>query len=299
MTADRQAATVKAAVLAEALPWLNDFHGATIVVKYGGNAMIDDNLKRSFAADMVFLRRAGLNPVVVHGGGPQISSMLDKLGIESQFRGGYRVTTPEVLDVARMVLTGQVQRELVNLINHHGALAVGVSGEDASLFEATALRPVKDGEAIDIGLVGEVTSVRTDLVESLLADGLIPVVSSIGVGADGVVYNINADTAAAALAIGLKARKLVMMTDVPGLFANWPESDDVISELSRSELADLLPTLDGGMIPKMRACLDAVTDGVDRAHIIDGRLEHCVLLEIFTDSGIGTMVYADDQEVTA
>lgn len=299
MTADRQAATVKAAVLAEALPWLNDFHGATIVVKYGGNAMIDDNLKRSFAADMVFLRRAGLNPVVVHGGGPQISSMLDKLGIESQFRGGYRVTTPEVLDVARMVLTGQVQRELVNLINHHGALAVGVSGEDASLFEATALRPVKDGEAIDIGLVGEVTSVRTDLVESLLADGLIPVVSSIGVGVDGVVYNINADTAAAALAIGLKARKLVMMTDVPGLFANWPESDDVISELSRSELADLLPTLDGGMIPKMRACLDAVTDGVDRAHIIDGRLEHCVLLEIFTDSGIGTMVYADDQEVTA
>ena len=294
MNTERDAATVKASVLAEALPWLNNFHGATIVVKYGGNAMVDDELKASFAADMVFLRLAGLNPVVVHGGGPQISQMLEKLKIPSEFRAGFRVTTPEVLDVARMVLTGQVQRELVNLINHHGAFAVGVSGEDASLFEAAQYRPLYEGEPIDVGLVGEVTSVRTDIVQTLLADGLIPVVSSIGVGEDGTIYNINADTAAAALAVGLKAEKLVMMTDVPGLYANWPESQDVISELSRTQLAELLPSLSGGMIPKMQACLAAVEGNVARAHIIDGRLEHSVLLEIFTDSGIGTMVYSDE-----
>lgn len=294
MNSERDAATVKASVLAEALPWLNNFHGATIVVKYGGNAMVDGVLKASFAADMVFLRLAGLNPVVVHGGGPQISEMLGKLHIPSEFRAGFRVTTPEVLDVARMVLTGQVQRELVNLINHHGAFAVGVSGEDASLFEAAQYRPLHEGEPVDVGLVGEVTSVRTDIVETLLADGLIPVVSSIGVGDDGTIYNINADTAAAALAVGLKAQKLVMMTDVPGLYANWPDSQEVISELSRAQLTELLPSLTGGMIPKMQACLAAVEGNVARAHIIDGRLEHSVLLEIFTDSGIGTMVYSDE-----
>ncbi len=293
MNIERDSATQKASVLAEALPWLNNFHGATIVVKYGGNAMVDERLKASFAADMVFLRLAGLNPVVVHGGGPQISEMLTKLSIPSEFRAGFRVTTPEVLDVARMVLTGQVQRELVNLINHHGAFAVGVSGEDASLFEASRHFPELDGESIDVGLVGEVTSVRADIVSTLLGDGLIPVVSSIGVGEDNTIYNINADTAAAALAVALKAEKLVMMTDVAGVYSNWPESDDVISELSQAELVTLLPTLTGGMIPKMQACLAAVEGGVSRAHIIDGRLEHSVLLEIFTDSGIGTMVYSD------
>lgn len=292
MTLERDVATSKAAVLAEALPWLNNFQGATIVVKYGGNAMVDDTLKASFAADIVFLRLAGLKPVVVHGGGPQISAMLQRLQIPSEFRGGFRVTTPEVLDVARMVLTGQVQRELVNLVNAHGAYAVGVSGEDASLFQASRYLPEIDGEAIDIGLVGDVTSVRTGIVETLLDDGLIPVVSSIGVGEDGTIYNINADTAAAALAVGLAADKLVMMTDVPGVFANYPESEEVISELSRDELASLLPKLNGGMIPKMQACLVAVDGGVARAHVIDGRLEHSVLLEMFTDSGIGTMVYA-------
>lgn len=297
MNVERDVATQKASVLAEALPWLNQFHGSTIVVKYGGNAMVDDGLKASFAADIVFLRLAGLHPVVVHGGGPQISEMLQRLDIPSEFRAGVRVTTPEVLDVARMVLTGQVQRELVNLVNHHGAFAVGVSGEDAALFEAAQHFPTVDGESIDVGLVGEVTSVRADIVKSLLNDGLIPVVSSIGVGTDGTIYNINADTAAAALAVGLGAEKLVMMTDVPGLYANWPSSDAVISELSRTELAALLPQLDGGMIPKMSACLSAVEGGVARAHIIDGRLEHSVLLEIFTDSGIGTMVYADQGEM--
>ncbi len=292
MSLEREAAIQKASVLAEALPWLNDFQGATIIVKYGGNAMVDDALKASFAADIVFLRLAGLKPVVVHGGGPQISEMLERLEIPSEFRGGFRVTTPEVLDVARMVLTGQVQRELVNLVNAHGPYAVGVSGEDASLFQASRFQPEVDGQVIDIGLVGEVTSVRAGIVETLLEDGLIPVVSSIGVGEDGTVYNINADTAAAALAVGLGADKLVMMTDVAGVYENYPESDEVISELSRDELADLLPRLHGGMIPKMAACLAAVDGGVERAHVIDGRLEHSVLLEIFTDSGIGTMVYA-------
>ncbi len=292
MSLEREAATQKASVLAEALPWLNDFQGATIVVKYGGNAMVDDTLKASFAADIVFLRLAGLKPVVVHGGGPQISEMLERLEIPSEFRGGFRVTTPEVLDVARMVLTGQIQRELVNLVNAHGPYAVGVSGEDASLFQASRFQPEVDGQVIDIGLVGEVTTVRAGIVETLLEDGLIPVVSSIGVGEDGTVYNINADTAAAALAVGLGADKLVMMTDVAGVYENYPESDEVISELSRDELAQLVPKLHGGMIPKMQACLVAVDGGVERAHVIDGRLEHSVLLEIFTDSGIGTMIYA-------
>ena len=282
----------KASVLSEALPWLKEFHGATVVIKYGGNAMIDKSLKESFAADVVFLHLAGLHPVIVHGGGPQISDMLSRLGIESEFRAGLRVTTPQVLDIARMVLTGQVQRELVNLINRHGPYAVGVSGEDASLFEATQQLIEQDGEIIDVGLVGQVTSVRPDLLQTLIKDGLIPVVSSIGVGIDHTVYNINADTAAAALAVGMKADKFVVMTDVAGLMANWPESADVISELSDSELAGILPSLAGGMIPKMKACLTAVEGGVRRAHVIDGRLQHSMLLEVFTDRGIGTMVYA-------
>ncbi len=287
----------KAAVLAEALPWMKTFHGATVVIKYGGNAMIDDVLKGSFAADIVFLRLAGLRPVVVHGGGPQINEMLGKLGIESTFAAGMRVTTPEILDVARMVLTGQVQRELVSLINHHGPFAVGISGEDAHLFGAQQHIAVVDGEPVDVGLVGDVISVRTELVETLLADGLIPVVSSIGVGHDGTVYNINADIAASALAAGLGADKLVMMTDVAGLFANWPESQEVIAELSRSELIDLMPSISGGMIPKLRACLEAVEAGVESAHIIDGRVEHSMLLEVFTDTGVGTMIHADKGQV--
>jgi acetylglutamate kinase len=293
-----QDAHSKAAVLAEALPWMKAFHGATVVIKYGGNAMIDEVLKTSFAADIVFLRLAGLRPVVVHGGGPQINEMLGKLGIESTFAAGMRITTPEVLDVARMVLTGQVQRELVNLINRHGPFAVGVSGEDAHLFEAQRHVASVDGEPVDVGLVGDVTAVRTELVETLLADGLIPVVSSIGVGQDGTVYNINADIAASALAAGLNADKLVMMTDVPGLFANWPESHEVIRELSRDELVALIPGISGGMIPKLRACLEAIESGVSRAHIIDGRIEHSMLLEVFTDTGVGTMIYADDQAAT-
>lgn len=283
----------KATVLAEALPWLKTFHGATIVVKYGGNAMIDDELKSSFAQDIVFLRLAGLRPVVVHGGGPQINSMLGRLGIESEFRGGYRVTTPEVMDVVAMVLVGQVQRELVGLINDHGPYAVGMSGEDADLFVAERRTATVDGASVDIGQVGDVVEVNPDFVTQLLDDGLIPVVSTVARDADGVVHNVNADTAAAALAIALGAEKFVLLTDVEGLYSDWPNRDSIIRRISTTDLETMLPSLESGMVPKMEACLRAVQGGVPRAHVIDGRLPHSVLLEVFTDDGIGTMVLPD------
>lgn len=285
----------KAMVLAEALPWLKTFHGATIVVKYGGNAMIDEDLKSSFAQDIVFLRLAGLRPVVVHGGGPQINAMLARLGIESEFRGGYRVTTPEVMDVVAMVLVGQVQRELVGLINDHGPFAVGMSGEDADLFVAERRTATVDGVSVDIGQVGDVVEVNPDFVTQLLDDGLIPVVSTVARDADGIVHNVNADTAAAALAIALGAEKFVLLTDVEGLYADWPNRDSIIKRISESDLESMLPSLESGMVPKMEACLRAVQGGVPRAHVIDGRLSHSVLLEVFTDEGIGTMVLPDGQ----
>lgn len=294
MTADLSSAlgdaAAKAAVLAAALPWLERFHGATIVIKYGGNAMSDDALKASFAADIVFLRLAGLRPVVVHGGGPQISAMLARLGVGSEFKGGLRVTTPEVMDVVAMVLVGQVQRELVGLINEHGALAVGLSGEDASLFTAERRTATVAGEQVDVGQVGDVVDVRPDFVVRLLDDGFIPVISTVARDVDGVTHNVNADTAAAALAIALSAEKLVVLTDVEGLYANFPEPDSVIRTIGVERLRTILPELESGMVPKMEACLRAVDGGVSRAHVIDGRVAHCVLLEVFTDSGIGTMV---------
>jgi acetylglutamate kinase len=286
-------AVARAATLAEALPWLKKFHGSTIVLKYGGHAMVDDALKSAFAADVVFLRLAGIRPVVVHGGGPQINDMLERLGIESQFRGGYRVTTPEVMDVVRMVLTGQVQREIVSLINAHGPLAVGVSGEDANLLLAQRRSVTVDGEAVDIGAVGDVVDVRVDLISDLLDDGLIPVISTVASDLDGVAHNVNADTAAAAVAEALGADKLIVLTDVPGLYANWPDRDSLISHIDAQTLAQLLPSLSEGMVPKMEACLRAVRGGVPAAHIIDGRVKHGVLLEVFTDSGVGTMVVPD------
>jgi len=287
-------ALAKAQVLAEALPWLERFHGATVVVKYGGNAMTSPELQRAFAEDVVFLRLAGLRPVVVHGGGPQITAMLARLGVPSEFRSGLRVTTPEVMDVVRMVLTGQVQRDLVGLVNAHGPLAVGISGEDAHLFAAEPRRVVANGEEVDLGLVGDVTGVRPDFVTSLLDDRFIPVISTIGVAEDGQVLNVNADTAASALAVALGADKLVVLTDVEGLFADWPDRDSLVTELRAAELASLLPTLDSGMAPKMEACLRAVQGGVDRAHVIDGRIPHSLLLEVFTTEGIGTMVLPDE-----
>ena len=280
----------KAAVLAEALPWLKALNAKIVVVKYGGNAMTDDVLKAAFAADMVFLRNCGVHPVVVHGGGPQISAMLKKLGIPGEFKGGFRVTTPEVLDVVRMVLFGQVGRELVNLINAHGPYAVGITGEDAQLFTAVRRSVSVDGVDTDIGLVGDVEQVNTDAVRDLIAAGRIPVVSTIAPDADGVVYNINADTAAAALAEALGAEKLLMLTDIEGLYTRWPDRDSLVSEIGIAELAEVLPTLDQGMVPKIEACLRAVTAGVPSAHVIDGRVEHCVLVELFTDEGTGTKV---------
>jgi acetylglutamate kinase len=283
-------AGAKAAVLAEALPWLERWHGATVVVKYGGNAMTDDALKRGFAEDVLFLRLAGLRPVVVHGGGPQISAMLSQLGVESEFKGGLRVTTPEVMEVVGLVLVGQVQRELGGLINEHGPYAVGLSGEDAHLFTAERRGALVDGETVDIGQVGDVVSVRPDFVEQLLDDGLIPVVSTVARGVDGTSYNVNADTAAAALAIALDAQKLIVLTDVEGLYADWPDRDSLIATIGSDELRALLPSLESGMVPKMEACLRAVDGGVPRATVIDGRVSHSLLLEVFTDTGVGTMV---------
>jgi len=283
----------KAAVLVEALPWLQRFRGAIVVVKYGGNAMVDEELKKAFAEDMVFLRLCGLRPVVVHGGGPQIKAMLDKLGIHSEFRGGLRVTTPEAMDVVRMVLVGQVGRELVGLINQHGPYAVGISGEDAHLFTATRRGAIVDGEEVDIGLVGDITEVNPDAVLDIVRAGRIPVVSSVAPDINGVPHNVNADTAAGALAVALGAEKLVVLTDVEGMYANWPDKSSLLHQVRATELEKMLPDLESGMVPKMEACLRAVRGGVPQAHVIDGRLAHSVLLEVFTTEGVGTMVLGD------
>ena len=295
---DRTAALAKAAVLIEALPWLDRFHGQTVVIKFGGHAMADEALRLAFAQDVVFLRYAGLRPVVVHGGGPQISAQLDRLGIGTSFAGGLRVTTRETMDVVRMVLTGQVNRDVVGLINRHGPFAVGMSGEDANLLTATRRHVIVDGEPVDIGMVGKIDAVNPGAVHALLDDGRVPVISSVARGDGGEVYNVNADTAAAAIAVALDAAKLVVLTDVEGLYADWPGSagtaaGEVISQLTAASLEEMLPDLSEGMIPKMEACLQAVRGGVPRAHVLDGRLPHAILLEIFTDSGIGTMVLPD------
>jgi acetylglutamate kinase len=291
--ARRAAATAKAGTLIEALPWLDRFHGETVVIKYGGHAMTAEDLRAGFAQDLVFLKRAGLRPVVVHGGGPQVTGHLDRLGIESEFTAGLRVTTEETIDVVRMVLNGKVNKDIVGLINRYGPYAVGLSGEDANLFTAERKYATVDGAAVDIGLVGEITAVDASMVHALLDNDRIPVISSTAHGADGAVYNVNADTAAAALAVALGAAKLVVLTDVEGLYRDWPNSDEVISQLDADDLEKLLPTLSAGMIPKMEACLTAVKGGVPRAHVLDGRLTHAILLEIFTDSGIGTMVIGE------
>lgn len=296
----RDGAAAKAAVLLEALPWIQRFAGTTMVIKYGGNAMVSDQLRRAFAEDIVFLHHCGIHPVVVHGGGPQINTMLDRLGIESEFAGGLRVTTAETMDVVRMVLTGQVGRELVGLVNGHGPYAVGMSGEDAALFRARRAGAEVGGEPVDLGLVGEVTEVNPTAIRDLVDNGRIPVVSSVAPEVDpggqptGDVLNVNADTAAAALAVALGASKLVVLTDVEGLYSNWPDRTSLVSTLSAGELRALLPTLESGMIPKMAACLKAVDGGVPQAHIVDGREPHSMLLEIFTTAGVGTQVLPDD-----
>lgn len=283
-------AALKAETFAGALPWLEKFSGATVVVKYGGSAMVNADLQESFASDIVFLRRVGMRPVVVHGGGPQISQMLDRLGVASEFVGGLRVTTPEAMDVVRMVLTGQVQRQVVGHINEHGALAVGLSGEDADLFTAQRRTALHNGVAADLGQVGDLVRVDAGFVRTVLDDGLVPVVSSVARGEDGLTYNINADTAAAALAVELAASKIVILTDVPGVYAHWPDTSEVISQISADQLRELVPAFSEGMIPKLTACLTAVDGGVGQAHVLDGRVPHALLLEVFTDAGVGTLV---------
>ena len=287
----------KVGVLIDAMPWIEQFRDAVVVVKYGGNAMIDESLKRAFAQDIVHLRLLGLHPVVVHGGGPQISGMLSKLGIESEFRGGLRVTTPEAMDVVRMVLTGQVSRELVGLINDHGPYAVGLSGEDAGMLQAKRRHAMVDGAPVDVGLVGDVVKVNPGAVQDIIEAGRIPVVSTVAPDIDDptTVLNVNADTAAAAVAIALRARKLIVLTDVEGLYANWPDKGSLISEIPARSLEEMLPSLESGMRPKMEACLRAVRGGVPQAHVIDGREAHSILAEIFTSAGSGTMVLPDKE----
>jgi len=291
---DLGSASAKAATLMEALPWLSRFHGRTVVIKYGGHAMTDEALPLTFAQDLVFLRYAGLRPVVVHGGGPQITEQLNRFGVPSTFTAGLRVTTPEAMDIVRMVLSGKVNKDLVALINRHGPFAVGISGEDAGTFTAIRKAAIVDGQPVDIGLVGEIVATDPGAINALLADGRIPVVSSVAAGEGGQAYNVNADTAAGALAVALGAAKLVVLTDVSGLYRDWPASAEVISQLTADELEAMLPDLAAGMIPKMEACLTAVRGGVPQAHVLDGRLSHAVLLEIFTDAGIGTMVVPEE-----
>jgi len=287
---DRDVALAKASTLVDALPWLARFHGKVVVVKYGGNAMTTPQLQRAFAEDIVFLRYAGLRPVVVHGGGPQITAHLNRLGIETEFRAGLRVTSPEAMKVVRMVLVGQVNGEIVNQINDHGPHAVGLSGEDAGLLTAERRSAVVDGVPVDIGQVGDVAAVDPSPVHALLEAGRIPVIATVARGGDRLTYNVNADTAAGAIAVALAAEKLIMLTDVEGLYLDWPTTGEVVSSIRADELSALLPALDTGMVPKMEACLRAVEGGVSRAHILDGRVPHALLLEVFTTEGIGTMV---------
>lgn len=289
----------KVSVLIDAMPWIEQFKGAIVVIKYGGNAMVDDVLKRAFAQDIVHLRLLGLKPVVVHGGGPQITDMLSRLGIESEFKGGLRVTTPEAMDVVRMVLTGQVSRELVGLINDHGPLGVGLSGEDAGLLQAKRRHAMVDGKQVDVGQVGDVVKVNPAAIQDIISAGRIPVVSTVAPDMDNptTVLNVNADTAAASIAVALRARKLIVLTDVEGLYANWPDRSSLVRRIHATDVEKLLPSLMAGMVPKMEACLRAVRGGVSQAHIIDGREPHSILTEIFTSSGVGTMVRPDDVEL--
>jgi len=291
---DPAEASERAVTLVESLPWVRKYRDQVVVVKYGGNAMVSDELQDAFAADIAYLRYVGVKPVVVHGGGPQISSMLDRLDIPSEFRGGYRVTSTEAISVVRMVLTGQINPQLVAKVNAHGPLATGLSGEDAGLFGGRRRGVVVDGVEHDLGRVGDVVTVDPQPVLDHLAAGRVPIVSSIAPDLDnpGNSLNVNADAAAAALATALNAKKLVVLTDVPGLYADWPHRDSLVSHLTSTELRAMLPTLESGMIPKMQACLDAVDGGVPTAAIIDGRVPHSVLVELFTSKGIGTEVVA-------
>jgi acetylglutamate kinase len=285
------AAHDRTAVLIEALPYIRRFWGTTVVVKYGGNAMTDPELAHRFAEDVVLLQSVGINPVVVHGGGPQIGDLMDRLGMVPEFLDGRRVTDADTLDIARMVLVGKVNREIVSAINQHGPLAVGVSGEDAGLIMADIRDP-------KLGFVGDVTAVNPAIIHRLLAENLIPVISTIGADESGQALNINADTVAGAIAAELVAEKIVYLSDVPGLLADVDDRDSLITRVGAAEIRELVAdgVIAGGMIPKIEACLDALAGGVKSAHLLDGRIPHVLLLELFTDAGIGTMITADPED---
>jgi acetylglutamate kinase len=287
---DAALARIKAETLIESLPWLQDFHGKVVVIKFGGNAMVDQQLTKAFAEDMTYLRFVGIKPVVVHGGGPQITARLAELGIQTEFKNGLRVTTDEVIQVVRDVLRNQISADLAKLVQDAGASTVILSGEDANLFRAEKTTVDQAGNPLDVGLVGEVTQVNPRVVLDALATGVVPIVSTVAPGPDGELLNVNADLAAASLAVALGAEKLLLLTDVAGLYSNWPNRDSLISEIRVAELTELLPELESGMIPKMQACLNALAGGVPRAHVIDGRTPHSILLEIFTSTGVGTLV---------
>ena len=287
---DQALARLKAETLIESLDWLREFHGRIVVVKFGGNAMVDEQLQLAFAQDMAYLRFVGIKPVVVHGGGPQITARLAEIGIESEFRAGMRYTDEKTMSVVRDVLRNTISKNLANLIEESGAQTVVLSGEDDSLFRAVKVKGQTSEGEVDLGLVGEVKTVNPRAVLQALDQGKVPVISSVAPSNSGQLLNVNADLAASALAIALGADKLMVLTDVPGLYANWPEIDSLLSEISVEELTELMPKLESGMIPKMQACLRAVQGGVPKAHIIDGRQPHSILLEIFTKAGVGTQV---------
>jgi len=287
---DSELARIKAETLIESLSWLQDFHGKVVVIKFGGNAMVDQELTRAFAQDMAYLRFVGIKPVVVHGGGPQISAKLAELGLETEFRAGLRVTTPQVMQVVRDVLRNQISSDLASLVESAGAKAIVLSGEDSNLFRAEMITTDQSGNALDVGLVGEVTQVNPRVVLEALAGGVVPIISTVAPDQEGRLLNVNADLAAASLAVALGAEKLLLLTDVAGLYSDWPNKDSLISEIQVAELSKLMLKLESGMIPKMQSCLNALAGGVPRAHIIDGRAPHSILLEIFTSSGVGTLV---------
>lgn len=284
----------RAQILIEALPYIQMLNGKTVVIKYGGNAMINDELKNSVMEDIILLKYVGMNPVIVHGGGPDISKTLKKLNVESEFVNGLRVTDTETMEIVQMVLVGKINKEIVSMLNKKGGKAIGLCGIDGNLIECEKYKSMVDGAEKDIGYVGKITNINSKVIELIAKDEYIPVIAPIGVGKDGHSYNINADTVASEIAIALKAEKLVLLTDVEGVKMS-KDTDEIITALSAEEVYDLIDkkVINGGMIPKVLGCLEAAEKGVGRTHIIDGRVPHCILLEIFTYKGIGTMILKD------
>ncbi|MFZ5649890.1 MAG: acetylglutamate kinase [Bacillota bacterium] len=287
----------KASILVEALPYIKKFYGKTVVIKYGGHAMINDELKQAVLTDVVLMKYVGMHPVIVHGGGPEITGMLKRLNIESSFVGGLRVTDRETMEIAEMVLVGKLNKDIVSRVNRYGGRAVGLSGKDAGLLQAVkkngrVKRPDGTTEAVDIGYVGEISGVNSDIANTLIREGYIPVIAPVAVGDQGESYNINADTAASALAVALKADKLIILTDVEGILEDRANPESLISTITRAEVPGLVDRgiIDGGMIPKVECCVRALEGEVKTTHILDGRVPHSILLEVFTDKGIGTMV---------